>query len=250
MSTHWIVRAKPRPHAQLRLFCLPHAGGGAASFHPWADLLPPDIELCACQLPGREGRLNEPAIDRLGPLVDALVIHTEALRDRPFALFGHSMGALIAFELSRALRRRGATLPKCLIVSGRRAPSRTPGSEPTLHTMSDADFVSELMRRYNGIPKVVLQEPELLRLFTPCLKADFAVFETYVYAPEPPLECRLAVYGGEEDPQVADDQVAEWARLARDWAGLRRFPGGHFYHQDQRAAVLQAMVEDLRRVPA
>lgn len=248
VRSSWLAVPRPKADAALRLLCIPHAGGGASFFHPLAAMLPPSCELAIAQLPGREARLAEPPFTRLAPLVSALVdAATPALRP-PYAIFGHSMGALIGFEMAREMRRRGLPLPRRLIVSGRRAPTLPP-SGPPLHALPDDAFIAELVRRYDAIPQAILQEPELVALFLPVLKADFAVFETHRHQPEPPLACALSTYGGTEDPQTAE--MAGWEALAEGPVRRRRFPGGHFYLAASRPALAAALAEDvLDPVPA
>ena len=155
----WLVRPIHRPDAAMRLICLPHAGGGASSFHSLAALLPRDIEMLTVQLPGRESRLSEPPFRRMAPLIDALTDATvPLLGDKPYALFGHSMGALIAYELGRAFERERLPLPRTTIVSGRRAPS-VPNTESPLHLLPDDQFVDALIARYDAIPRVIRDEP-------------------------------------------------------------------------------------------
>ena len=198
--------------------------------------------MLAVQLPGRESRLSELPFRRMEPLVDAL---TSAIRDtltKPFAFFGHSMGALVAFEVGRALRRQGLPLPQTIVVSGRRAPT-IPNTEPPLHGLSDADFVAALARRYDGIPGAISNEPDLMALFIPILKADFATFETHIHRHEPPLACALAMYGGRSDPQTA--HMAGWADLFDGTRTTRLFDGGHFFVAEQRRAVAEALARDV-----
>jgi surfactin synthase thioesterase subunit len=226
----------------MRLICLPHAGGGASSFHPLAALLPRDVEMLTVQLPGRESRLSEPPFRRMAPLVDMLSDAVAPLLDRPYALFGHSMGALIAYELGRALDRQGLPLPRTTIVSGRRAPT-VPNTEAPLHRLPDDRFVEALIARYDAIPKVILDEPELMALFMPVLKADFEVFETHRHAEAPPLDGALAIYGGRADPQTK--QMEGWAALYDGPCRTRLFDGGHFYLAEQRRALAEALAEDV-----
>lgn len=242
MRASWLTCPQPRPAAALRLFCLPHAGGGAASFHPFASLLPDSIEMMAVQLPGRETRLAETPHRRMAPLVDGLLQGIRNSLVKPYAFFGHSMGALVAFELARALRREGLPLPQSIVVSGRRAPT-VPNAEAPLHVLSDDAFVEALVRRYDAIPQVIRNEPELMALFVPVMKADFATFETHVHQDEAPLPCALAMYGGRDDVQTP--QMDGWADLFDGPARKRLFDGGHFYLADRRRAVAEALAEDV-----
>ena len=204
--------------------------------------------MMAVQLPGRETRLAEAPFRRMEPLVDALLRGIQDDLQRPYAFFGHSMGALVAFELTRSLRRSGLPMPRTIVVSGRRAPT-VPNFEPPLHVLPDALFVDALVKRYDAIPQVIRNEPELMELFVPVLKADFATFETHIHRDEPPLDCALAIYGGRHDPQTA--QMDGWANLFAGPNHTRIFDGGHFYLADQRRAVAAALAEDvLAAVPA
>ena len=203
LSTHyynssWVKSPKPNPAARLRLFCFPHAGGGALTYRMWPEALPADVEVCAVQLPGRDGRIEDPAIDNLDALVDALVPELLPLLDRPFALFGHSMGAMISFEVARRLRARQLAVPQRMFVSGRRAPQLPPEDERRTFDLPKDEFVEEL-GRLNGTPREVLEHPELLELLLPILRADFSVCQTYVYAPGEPLDVPITVLGGLED---------------------------------------------------
>jgi surfactin synthase thioesterase subunit len=242
VRSSWLTFPQPRDGAAVQLLCFPHAGGGASLFHPLAALLPPSIGLAAVQLPGREARLAEPLHTRMAPLIHELADALAPALRKPTAFFGHSMGALIAYELARELVRRGQPAPASLIVSGRRAPTFR-GQEAPLHTLPDDAFVAELVRRYDAIPQAILAERDLMALFLPILKADFAVFETHRHEDGPPLPCPIAIYGGDTDPQTAE--MAGWATLCGGPATHRVFPGGHFYLVPQRQALAAALAEDL-----
>lgn len=244
MDQPWIVRLSPRPNATTRLICLPFAGAGTAAYAPWASLLPPAIELNAVRLPGRESRLREPAYMSLLPLVRDLADALLPELDRPYALFGHSVGAWMAFELARELRRRAAPMPRHLYISGRRAP-HLPDTAPPLYRMPDEQLIAELQRRYRGIPSAILHEPELLELFLPAMRADITVADTYHYTEEAPLECPLSAYGGTEDHQVTRDELAAWQSHTRSAFEERQFHGDHFYLQSARTTLVKHIVATL-----
>jgi medium-chain acyl-[acyl-carrier-protein] hydrolase len=232
----WIACPQPNPDAKLRLFCLPFAGGGTLSFRAWsADL--PHVELCPIQLPGRERRLTEAPYNRIEPLIQALTEAILPALDRPYALFGHSMGGLIAFELVRSLRRSHQPQPSHLFVSGCRPP-QVPDVNPPIHALPDAEFVQQL-RRYNGTPEAVLTHPELMALLLPTLRADFAIVENYVYSPEPPLNCPITLFGGLQDTIVAPQSLPSWqVQTAVDFS-QHFLPGDHFFLHSNRSLLLQ-----------
>jgi medium-chain acyl-[acyl-carrier-protein] hydrolase len=245
VSSRWFVRPDPRPRARLRLFCFPYAGVGASVYRPWFNLLPPEIELCAVQPPGREARFREPPFQEVGPLVDDLSESIEPFLDRDFAFFGHSMGACVAYELTRRLRQQERPAPRWLFASGRRAPG-LPNPETPLHTLSDPDFIIEIRRRYNGIPDEVMQYPELMELLLPGLRADIAAIERHSFEPDEPLECPILALGGTQDPCVAVRELDAWRDRTTGPFALRLFPGDHFYLQSARDSLLDTLVGALR----
>ncbi len=236
-----ILRPAPRPQASARLICFPYAGGGAAAWHPWRALLPTWIELAMVQLPGREGRLRERAYTRMESAVEAIVPAVAALDDLPCVFFGHSMGALIAFATARALRAADAPTPALLIVSGRRAPNLV-DPEPDIHTLADGPFVGALIRRYNAIPRVLLEDVELLRLFLPTLRADLELLETYAYTPAAPLASPMLALGGDDDSRARLADLAGWRAQTSGPFHTQQFPGGHFYINTARDALIETLV--------
>lgn len=240
------LSAEPNPQARLRLFCFPYAGSGAASFYQWSKGLPREIQVCPVQLPGRENRLMVPLFTRLQPLVKELAPALLPYMDVPFAFFGHSMGGLVAFELARELRRRHKSGLLHLFVSACRAP-QLPDSAQPLHQLSESSFVEKFCDRYHGIPDVVLQSEELMKLFLPVLQADMAIVETYVYSAEEPLDCSISAFGGLADREVSRDDLAAWRVLTRSTCSLRMLQGDHFFLQSNREAILQAVSGDLMR---
>jgi surfactin synthase thioesterase subunit len=240
----WVPGLGRRPLATLRLFCLPYAGGGASTYNGWPAGLPDSIETCAFALPGRERRLREPPLTALPELVEALVAVIARNADEPFALFGHSMGALVAFELARALQRRGLRAPAALFVSAHRAPQQ-PRTELPLRLLPDAELIEALRRRYGAIPPEVAREPSFLRLLLPLWRADFTLIETYEYLEEPPLDCPLSVFAGSADPFTRDDDLELWRRQTTSTFRLRTLPGDHFFTNSARNELLRALSEDL-----
>lgn len=240
----WIHCPYPNPAAKLRLFCFPYAGGGTLAFHSWPSLLPAEIELCAIKLPGREARLREAPYARLIPLVKILAETLTPYLDKPFAFYGHSMGAVIGFELIRQLRRQNAPTPTHLFVSGRNAP-HMPDLFPPLHHLPDDEFLQKVQERYNSIPAVVWQNPELMQLFLPTLRADFTILETYPYKEERPLDTAISAFGGEQDRETNQEGLAGWQDLTVNGFRLNMLPGDHFFIQAERESLLQAFITDL-----
>lgn len=241
----WVRRPAPNPCARVRLFCFPHAGGGASIFWRWPADLPSRIEVCAVQLPGREDRIAEPHPAAAGPLVQALIAAVGPLLDLPFALFGHSLGALLAFELARGLRRLRAPEPVHLFVSGKSAPA-LPSPALDMSALPDGEFVRRI-QELAGTPPELLADAEVRAIFLPLLRADLAICDRYVYAPEPPLGCPISAFGGTEDAHVSRDALEAWRRETRAPFSVRMMPGGHFFLQASRGQVLAAIAEDLER---
>jgi medium-chain acyl-[acyl-carrier-protein] hydrolase len=213
---------------------------------PWARTLP-TVDVCAVQLPGRENRLREPAYTRFGDLMDATFRVLRPHLDMPFALFGHSMGALIAFELARRLRAEGAPTPAHLFVSGHRAPQLASPRSPLAH-LPDAEFLAELRDRYDGVPAEVLRHPDLMALLLPCLRADLALVEDYRCHEEEPLACPISAYGGEDDPVANEAELAAWQVQTRGGFTLTRFAGTHFFIRSAREDLLAALSRELASV--
>ncbi len=230
----WLPYKREHVPARLRLVCLPYAGGGASAYRPWIDALP-GVEVLPVQPPGREGRFREPAFDRLPPLVSAIADAIAPIRE-PFALFGHSLGALTAFELAREFRRRGAPMPSMLIVSGRSA-AHLPPRFPPLHALPDAEFVAAL-KQFNGTPAAVLDNAELMQAYLPLLRADFAAHETYRYSDEPSIDLPIAAFTGDNDARVTAAELSAWSQQTTGLYRASVLPGDHFYLTTNREALL------------
>jgi medium-chain acyl-[acyl-carrier-protein] hydrolase len=232
----WFVRPNPSRNAKLRLFCFSHAGGAASAYHAWQAALD-DVEVWAVQLPGREARVQEPLISDLQFLAQKITDATTDHLNKPFIFLGHSMGAVVAYETARELNRRGLPLPLHLYVSGRPAP-HLPPVDPPLHDLPDAELLFELKRRFDGLPKVILAEPDLLALFLPILRSDLKMMETHQFLDQPRLSVSLSAYCGQDDRIMNPANLAAWADLTSGVFHHRQLPGGHFYLHDNRREFL------------
>lgn len=237
----WTIVPKPSPDPSVRLFCFSYAGGSATIYQSWAEIFPPDIEVHCVQLPGREWRLKEQPFTRLGPLVDELVDVVGGAQ--PYALFGHSLGALIAFELARAMRRAGRPGPAHLFVSAHRAP-QLPREEPTIHDADDDLFTAGL-ETLSGTPPELLANEGLMELIRPVLRADFELAETYEYSDERSLGCPISAFGGLGDHVTSRGKLEPWREQTSSEFLLRMIPGGHFFVTESRDLVLRAVFKDL-----
>jgi len=235
----WVRSPKPNPRAVLRMFCFPYAGGSDLTFRTWSRELPAAVEVCGIQLPGHGNRFREALIDRLEPLVNALTPMLVPYLDRPSVFFGHSMGALIAFEVARRLRRDSAPEPEYLFVSGRPAP-QVPDPERRTYDLPEPEFLKEL-QRLNGTPKEVLEHPELLQLTLPIIRADFALCQNYRYEPDTPLAYPILAFGGVDDVEVSAEQLRAWGDQTTASFSQRMFLGDHFFLISARAALLKTL---------
>ncbi len=226
-----------RGSGALRLICFPYAGGSASAFFGWDAELPPLVQVCPVHLPGRARRIHERLHRRIGPLVLELHEGLRPLFDRPFALFGYSMGALLAFELARALEATHGPQPELLIVAARRAPHMPPTQAPTFN-LPDTKFLAEL-RRLGGTPEGVVADPELLDFYLPVLRCDFELTQTYVYNDGPPLSCPIVAIGGDHDPEVTVDELEGWKEHTRSKCSVRVLEGSHFLLQTRRRDLLR-----------
>ena len=249
-SQSWFENLPEGRDAALRLFCFPYAGGSAQVFRKWQRCFSPEVGLSLAHLPGRGARIGEPPFRRYKPLVNALAEAIIPQLPPVFAFWGHSMGALICFELARELRRRGQPGPLALFVSGRTAPQVT-DTDPPMFNLPEQEFIAEL-RRLNGTPTELLDHPELKELFLPTLRADFEVVETYTHEPEAPLACVIHAYGGLQDASVPAADLKAWQKQTTGAFKVRMFPGDHFFihtSADLVHAVRRDMLALLREGP-
>ena len=229
--------------AKLRLFCLPHAGSGAAAFYGWKRELS-DVAVCPVLLPGREMRIAEKAMDDTGAVVDALIEATREHLDRPYAIFGHSMGALLAYEWTRRICAEGIAAPAALIVSGRNA-ACLPVAHRELHRLSEDALVEDLRIRYGETRDKLLDEAEMREIFLPALRSDLKLVETYRYVAGAKLPCPVVAIAGREDASVSDAGLERWGELTQGEFEWRRAAGGHFYHLQEGREDLLGVVRGL-----
>jgi medium-chain acyl-[acyl-carrier-protein] hydrolase len=240
LDSEWAVRLTGRKPEATKLICFPFAGGSAHVFRTLGTSLEPALEVHAVQLPGRGMRLSQPSLTGVAEIVEALDRELDQLVQGPYALYGTSMGALLAFEWARTRRRAGAREPELLCVVGARPPDRAdPGWR--MHALPSVQFQTAL-RRYGGTPEAVLAEPELMELMEPMLRADFTVVECYAHAPEPPLAAPVLALGGADDRVVPVAELSGWERHTRGSYRQLTFPGDHFFH---RAPAVEAEIAAL-----
>jgi medium-chain acyl-[acyl-carrier-protein] hydrolase len=213
-------------------------------FRTWSDGLPADVEVCPIQFPGRGTRLTEPPFSQISLLVEALTETLLPLLDKPFALFGHSVGSLVIFELARRLRADHQVRPVRLFVSAGPAP-QIPHRGRSIHGLPEREFATEL-NRLNGTPAELLNHDELMEIVLPSLRADFALYESYQYSPGPPLNCPISTFGGLSDQKVSHSDLEAWREQTSLSFSIRMFPGDHFFLKTTQPLLLRALAQELR----
>lgn len=242
----WIAHSKPNTNAKLRLFCFPYAGCGASAFSSWSESLTSNVEICPIELPGHGCRIAEHPFNLLEPLIKELARAILPHLNKPFAFFGHSMGGLVSFELAHLLRKDYNLSPVHLFISGRHAP-QIPESKPPIHYLPEPEFINEL-RSLNGTPEGVLENAELMKLFLPILRADFAALETYVYTPKPRLNCPITILGGLQDYEVSCEGLEAWREQTKANFSMQMFQGDHFFIHSARSLLLQFLGRELQTI--
>ena len=241
----WIKVLNPDPNNHLRLFCFPFSGGGASFFRSWQDFLPLDVEICTVQMPGRENRFKEEPFIHMRSVLQKMVQVLDLYQELPFAFLGHSLGGLISYELALQLRKQNRATPVHLFVSSCRAP-HLPEIHPPLHRLPRDEFI-ESLRRYNGTPDEVLNNPDLMEIFLPVLRADFSILETYQYQEEEPLDCPVSVLGGVKDNNAPYEDLIAWEKYTRCDFKVRMYPGGHFYLKEKSLQFFTDINWDLQK---
>jgi medium-chain acyl-[acyl-carrier-protein] hydrolase len=243
-ATPWIYGPRITENARCRLFCLPHSGSGAAQFGPWKSFLPPFLDICPIQLPGRENRFREAPLTQIHRIAEILAVELKPYLDRPYILYGYSLGALIAFELARQLRRQNASPALALYALARPAPNLVQTRYP-IHQLTDKEFLLELTHRFNGMSPAILKEKELMELLLPTLRADFTALETYVYQAEAPLDCPIRAFGGSDDPTTTEEELRAWELHTTGTFESAIFPGDHFFIRNNQQPILRSILSML-----
>lgn len=225
------------------MFFFPYAGGGSWIYRSWGKGLPSEIEIFTVQLPGREKRFTEKPYRDIVPMLREMEKEFQSYLDLPFAFFGHSMGALIAFELSRILNHTYGKGPKHLFVSGKTAP-QTIAKNSLIYNLPKEQFIQRL-RSLNGTPEEVLTNQSLMEIVEPVLRADFELCDTYIYKPDRPLDCPISVFGGKQDNRVSRYDLEEWKELTKNTFTLRMYEGDHFFLHNQHENMEKDIKEDL-----
>jgi len=236
----WMPYLQPRANATARIFCFPFAGGAASAFGAWNAILPSWMELCAVQYPGREGRLHEACITDLDALLEMLVFSIEPYCDLPYVFFGHSFGALVAYELAKRMAAR-QNAPIRLFVSGRNAPNRWTGDP--VHALPDPQLTQRLID-LNGFTPELIQCREMLDILLPIIRADIRMSETYDYREQTRVPCGISAFGGIDDPWVLLDGLQDWANHTTGSFMLRMMEGDHFFLRINPSVLVSVLVED------
>ena len=239
----WFPSVRTDPRVQLRLFCFPYAGGGTNIYRSWPAKLPPQVDVCPAQLPGRGHRIREPSYTSVPALTKALAEGIRPFLHQPFAFFGHSMGAILAFELARELRRTKNAQPIHVFASGRIAPQIRRVKDRT-YDLPEAQFI-EKVREINGTPKEVLDHPELMEMMIPLLRADFEVVETYTYEPEAPLDCPITALGGLQDLEIPRECLEAWREQTTAGFSIRILQGDHFFVNTAQTFIYRILTDEI-----
>ena len=242
-ASRWLAAFPSDSEATVRLVCIPHAGGGAVTFHPWARALRPHVEVFAAQLPGRESRLKETPLRTLGEIVEPLAAAVAAVADRPLVVFGHSLGAVLAFEIVQRLPRDARARIAHLIVSGRPAPHLL-SRAPRLAHLPQREIVFRIAELYGNIPAALLEEPEFVAMLGAALQPDLEVLERYHRTERTPLPCSIAAYGGADDSLVSRGELEAWREHTQAQFRCVQMPGDHFYFKT--AAGQQSLLAEIR----
>jgi surfactin synthase thioesterase subunit len=245
----WWSRPGGGSDQRLQLFCFPFAGGGASIFRLWQEELSPDVEVIGVQLPGREARFHERPFTEMAPLMAQLALAIRPCFERPVALFGHSAGAMIAFELARTLQVKWGLALQHLIVTGCNPPHLQSPLNYSLHHLDDDAFIAAL-RRLNGIPTAIMENVEFLKLYLPVMRADIQLAESYTHTVRERLNCPITALRGKDDSHTSPEAIEHWRELGSGKLSLDVVPGDHFFPLTNRGELLAAIGKALHSGPS
>lgn len=248
IGNKWFLSSAPKCEMEVRLFCLPYAGRGASIYKEWQKLVPSWIDVCPIRLPGRETRIREPLIRDMKVMVDNLARAILPFLHDPYVLFGHSMGALITYELANRICELRYPKPVCLFISGRAAPSVAHDSlSRPAQNLSDSEFIEEIANNIHSTVLQLVSEPELMSVMLPILRADFELIQSYSYVTRPPLETPIIVFSGTSDSSVPPEDLKPWANCTSSHFSIEMLEGDHFFvHKSDQ--VVGKILKALNRV--
>ncbi|TAE61954.1 MAG: thioesterase [Nostocales cyanobacterium] len=241
----WITCPQPNPNAKIRLFCLPYAGGSAVIFHKWSKNLPQTIEVCPIEIPGRGRQITLPPHTKMKSLVAEIATKIIPFLDKPFAIFGHSMGAQVSFELARLLRSDYNLQPIHLFISGRKAPQIN-STKRDIYNLPDQEFWQEVSK-LNGTPNEVIENAEMIELFLPILRADFTALETHIHTNQQPFNFPISVFGGLQDTGITQHQLEAWKEHTTSDFSVQMLEGNHFFLRESEKNLLHQITHKLRK---
>ena len=243
----WITCPKKQPNAKIRLFCLPFAGGGASLYRPWSTALAPEIEVCPIQLPGRENRYSEKSITDAYEMAGAITAQMLPFIDRPYAIFGPSMGALLSFEITRLLQSQKRRPPEILFLSAHRA-AHLPRKRDPLHALPDSQFI-ESLKQYGGFPEEILNNQDFIDFVLPTMRSDMTLCDLYAFKPiESPIVTPLEMYAGEDDREAGPNEMTAWSEHSSGESNLTTFKGGHFFLRTHSQELLENISSRIGRL--
>ena len=244
-KSKWITVFNKPAQVKNRLFCFPYAGGSAQTFRNWVDLVPETTQLCALQMPGRSSRFTEPLLTHIDQVLDKVKVEIKPFLDKPFVFFGHSMGAAVSYELSRILQDQGLKVSH-LFVSGRSSPDR-PSEREQIHGLPEPEFRAK-MKDLNGTPPEILEHEELMELMVPIVRADFTISETYKQHSGSQLTCPLTAFGGTDDDDIPEENMASWLDFSDGPTEYHMYEGDHFFLNPYREDIVRRISEVLNRL--
>jgi len=246
MKDPFVRVTRPRLDASMKLFCIPFSGGGASAYGNWAAHFDSEIEVCAMQLPGREDLFNEPLVSDFDKMASIVCDAIERVADKPIAIFGHSLGALLGFAAARMLTQSAQVQLVGLFASACRAP-HLPNRYPKLSGLGDRQFLTSVKEIFGGVPDEILSSDEYVRFFTPLIRSDLALGDSFAYRDDEPLFCPITAFYGQDDTAVRKDEAAQWVQHTREEFSIYGLRGDHFFLKSEQGYLLRVIQEQLAK---